>query len=132
MARIADSYRFRAEAVRLNWAFIGEQLAERQDFGIRAAAAIDPKVLRARAMDIRLTWACAKELGVPYGPFTVWTRDPRTTSSRPWTRRPRGPVKASSFWWGGVEAARVRVACDVGSLSRPVGLYLFRTVAVPP
>jgi hypothetical protein len=127
MARIADSYRFRAEAVRLNWTFIADKLMQRQEFGTHAAAPIDPKVLRARAMDIRLTWACAKELGVPYGPFTVWTRDKQdddlkaTEPSTWWTGDGLG------FWWGGEEAARVRVECDVGSLSQPVGLYLFRT-----
>ncbi len=127
MARIADSYRFRAEAVRLNWAFIAGKLLERQEFGTRAAAAIDPKVLRARSMDIRLTWACAKELGVPYGPFTVWTRDKQDGALEPVECSTWWTGDGLAFWWGGEEAARVRVECDVGSLSRPVGLYLFRT-----
>ena len=128
MERIADIFRFRAEAVRLNWAAIAGKFAQsplanrRRDIPV-----IDPAILRARAGDIRLTWGCAKELGVPYGPFTVWTRDgagdqPKGVDVVTWSD-PSGLV----VWWQGEQAARVRVTCDVGSATQPVGLFLFRT-----
>ena len=128
MARIADGYRFRAEAVRLNWAFIADKLVQQDAFASHAQPArIDPKILRARAMDIRLTWACSQDLGVPYGPFTVWTRDPKDEDLESVDVVTWWNGDGLAFWWNGAEAARVRVRCDVGSLSQPVGLYLFRT-----
>ena len=120
--------RFRAEAVRLNWASSptswrgttirepGEGRADRPD---------DPA---SASEDIRLTWACSRDLGVPYGPFTVWTRDPKDEDLETVEVSTRWTGDGLAFWWGGVEAARVRVACDVGTLSQPVAC----TCSAPP
>ena len=127
MIRIANAYQFRAEAVRLNWAFIAEKLVDRQRLVVTHERAIDPKVLRARAMDIRLTWSCARSLGVPYGPFTVWTRERQEDNLKEVEHSSWWTPDGLLLWWHGEEAARVRVECTVGSLTEPVGLYLFRT-----
>jgi hypothetical protein len=116
MARVADTFRFRAEAVRLNWPYIAEKHGEQVG-----------EHLKARYGDIRLTWACAKELGVPYGPFTVWIRDRSEDALKRVDVVTWGTPDGLAFWWGGQEAARVRVSCDVGSTAHPVGLFLFRT-----
>jgi hypothetical protein len=127
MARIADSYRFRAEAIRLNWARVASTAIDQQAFDPRLSAIVDSKALETRSMDIRLTWACAKELGVPYGPFTVWTREAADDSLKEVEFSSWWTSDGLAIWWGGDEAARVRVACDVGTISEPVALYLFRT-----
>ena len=76
MARIADSFLFRAEAARLDWLRIaGHQTPKGRQTGIVAGKpAFDPGKLRHRTGDIHLSWGCAAGLGVPLGPFTVWTR----------------------------------------------------------
>ena len=76
MARIADSFLFRAEAARLDWLRIaGHQTPKGRQIGAAGGkAAIDPKTLRTRTGDIHLSWGCAAGLGVPLAPFTVWTR----------------------------------------------------------
>ncbi|MBG6240056.1 hypothetical protein IWX78_003047 [Mycetocola sp. CAN_C7] len=127
MSRIADVFRFRAEAVRLNWPFIADKMTRPQRGHHSPLRGLKPEQLRARAGDIRVTWAAAKELGVPYGPFTVWTRgrqDDRMETVDVITWQAEGGL---AFWWGGTQAARIRVRCDVDSINQPVGLFLFRT-----
>ena len=81
MARRADSFLFRAQAVSLNWEEIARQkLSDGQHRVDGRLAFHDQKSLSQQMGDIRLTWACAKELGVPRGPFTVWTR-PRSDAA---------------------------------------------------
>ena len=125
MAFISDVFRFRAEAVRLDWLQIAGKPGRFNDGPARAR--IDPALLRARSGDIRVTWATAKELGVPYGPFTVWTRDRPDDRMEPVDVTSWWSNGGLAFWWGGEQAARVRVECEVGSLTEPVGLFLFRT-----
>jgi len=128
MARRADSFTFRAQAAQLNWESIVKRLwgAGRGKLDHRATRP-DDKTLRLHSMDIHLAWACSADLGVPLGPFTVWTREtnqdkltsvPAATFSRP---------EGVGLWWGGVEAACVEVSCDVLDPSKPVGLFLVRT-----
>ncbi len=75
MARRADSFLFRAQAVSLNWEEIARhKLSDGQQHVGGRLAFPDQKSLSQHTGDIHLTWACAKELGVPRGPFTVWTR----------------------------------------------------------
>lgn len=127
MARIADVFRFRAEAVRLNWPFIADKIARPQRGHPAQSPGLHSDRLRARSGDIRVTWAAAKELGVPYGPFTVWTRDRQDDRMDSVEYTSWWTEGGLAFWWGGTQAARVRVQCDVGSTSQPVGLFLFRT-----
>lgn len=127
MARIADVYRFRAEAVRLNWPFIADKINRPQRTHRMELRAEHSDELRARSGDIRVTWAAAKELGVPYGPFTVWTRGRQDDRLEQVEVTSWWAEEGLAFWWGGTQAARVRVQCDVGSTSQPVGLFLFRT-----
>ena len=128
MARRADSFTFRAQAAQLNWESIVKRLwgAGRGKLDHRVTRP-DDKTLRLHSMDIHLAWACSADLGVPLGPFTVWTREtnqdkltsvPAATFSRP---------EGVGLWWGGVEAACVEVSCDVLDPSKPVGLFLVRT-----
>ena len=129
MARIADSYLFRARAVHLSWTAIAarQQAVLRRSGLERPKWFPDPKALRRRGTDIHLAWVCAKGLGVPRGPFTVWTRergerrlhDVDTITFQ----RPEG----LGIWWGGREAASVEVICEVDDPSRPVALFLYRT-----
>ena len=83
--------------------------------------------MNGRSGDIRLTWACAKELGVPYGPFNVWARSPAKDGMKKANIFTWSTPDGLAFWWGGEEAARVHVACHVNSTANPVGLFLSRT-----
>lgn len=128
MARRADSFNFRAQAAQLNWASIVQRLwGTGRGLPDPRAQLPDEKTLRIHSMDIHLAWACSAELGVPLGPFTVWTRPGSQDKLR------EVPVSLSSrdhgigLWWGGVEAACVEVTCDVLDPARPVGLLLVRT-----
>ena len=128
MARRADSFLFRAQAVSLNWEEIARQkLSDRQQHVDGRLAFHDQKSLSQQMGDIRLTWACAKELGVPRGPFTVWTR-PRSGDKLGDTRLVTfSQDNDLGLWWGGIEAAVVSVSCTVVDPSRPVALFLYRT-----
>lgn len=131
--RTADSWRFRARAERLSWMTMArQQLAFITETGADARFwAEHLKRLSGRFdEDLRLLWTCSHELGVPRGPFTVWSRKPSdeldavdvvsvVTSS--------GPV----LWWGGIEAACVQVTCLPQDGTRPVGLLLFRNGGSP-
>ena len=146
MARRSDSSRFRAKAVRLPWATLAARQREllRQldpavvDAGTfashaathvaaRVAAlppAFDDRKLQLRSLDIHLSWACGPALGVPRGPFTVWTRNPKDAP-----KRARISVSGDSIpfvTWGPVEAGCVRVTCRPVDPSAPVAVYLFR------
>ena len=64
-------------------------------------------------------------MGVPRGPFTVWTRSPKDAP-----KRARIAVSGDSIpfvTWGPVEAGCVRVTCRPLDPSSPVAVYLFRT-----
>ncbi|WP_421742654.1 hypothetical protein [Cellulomonas sp.] len=51
---------------------------------LQAASAAARRVgeLKERATDIQLRWGCKAELGVPFGPFTVWVRKGRTPTTK--------------------------------------------------
>src|SRR5438034_336085 len=130
MARLAGSFLFRARAVRLNWDEIARRqaAAQRGDHHLRRADGFqDPKRLRLRSMDIYLTWACATELGVPHGPFTVWTRKDASAKLRKVDVRPFFRPEGLGISWGGVEAGLVEITCRVVDPSRPVAAFLYRT-----
>jgi hypothetical protein len=131
--RTADSWRFRARAERLSWMITArEQLALITETGVDTGFWAEHLERRSARFDedLRLLWTCSHALGVPRGPFTVWSRRPSDefeevdlasvgTSS--------GPV----LWWGGIEAACVQVTCLPQDASRPVGLLLFRNGGSP-
>ncbi|SDP24072.1 hypothetical protein SAMN04489867_1830 [Pedococcus dokdonensis] len=148
MARRSDSSRFRAKAVRLPWATLAARQRDLQrqfepgalshlthltravrgaggTGGTGGTAAFDERQLQLRSMDIHVSWACGPGLGVPHGPFTVWTRSPKDSP-----KRARIQVSGDSVpfvTWGPVEAGCVRVTCRPVDSSAPVAVYLFRT-----
>lgn len=126
MARRADSFAFRAQAAQLNWGAIVQRLRGGQP-GRFDPFAIDPKLLRLHSMDIHLTWACSADLGVPRGPFTVWTRERREDKLEKVDVALNWRGQGIGLWWGGVEASCVDVVCDVVDPAKPVGLFLLRT-----
>ena len=129
MARLADSFLFRARAARLDWVEIAtRQAAGLREYQLRGADGLaDPKQTRLRSMDIHLTWACTAELGVPRGPFTVWIRKRAASKLREVEVRTFFRPEGLGLWWGGVEAALVDITCDVVDPSRPVAVFLYRT-----
>ncbi|HET8621265.1 MAG TPA: hypothetical protein VFM27_20000 [Acidimicrobiales bacterium] len=132
MARTADSWRFRARAERLSWTTKArEQLALITAVGADAGFwAEHLKRLSGRFdEDIRLMWTCSPELGVPRGPFTVWSRKPSDALEEVDVTILGGASPV--LWWGGVEAACVEVTCEPLSGNRPVGLLLFRNGGEP-
>lgn len=122
MARIADPFRMRAQAVEIDWTHVAR--ARLQLLGEK----VDWERLKRRSGDVRLAWACSAELGVPHGPFTVWHRP---VSQR---RKPE-PIDAAidgtsdglRLTWGGIDAGRVVVRCLPSDPAQPVGLFLYRT-----
>lgn len=148
MARRSDASRFRAKAVRLPWATLAARQREqlRQfgpgamdaggfDTGVLAShaathvtpgiAAFDDRQLKLRSLDIHLTWACGPGLGVPRGPFTVWTRSPKDAPKR--ARTTVSGDRIPFVTWGPVEAGCVRVTCRPLDPAVPVAVYLFRS-----
>lgn len=121
MARIADPFRMRAQAVEIDWTRVARERAQ------LLGRKVDWERLKRRSGDVRVVWACSAELGVPHGPFTVWRRP---VSQR---RKPE-PVEAEvvgvtgglRLAWGGVDAGRVVVRCIPSDPARPVGLFLYR------
>ena len=124
MARRADSYLFRAHAVRLNWL----DIARRQwKAAGQHAEFLDAESLRRHSMDVHVTWTCAKDLGLPFGPFTVWTRASRGKHLQQVAHEEFGTDDGLGLWWYGKEAATVAVTCTPIDPSLAVGLILFRT-----
>jgi hypothetical protein len=133
VARTADSWRFRARAERLSWmSKAREQLALISDLGARAGFWAEhlERLSGQFDEDIRLGWTCSPELGVPRGPFTVWSREPSDALEEV-DVTVLGSPPSMLLWWGGVEAACVEVTCEPSSGNRPVGLLLFRSGGGP-
>ncbi|MHC2999962.1 hypothetical protein [Microbacterium sp. HJ5] len=121
MARIADPFRMRAQAVEIDWTRVAR---EREQF---LGEKVDWERVKRRSGDVRVVWACSAELGVPHGPFMVWRRP---VSQR---RKPErvdaevtGTTDGLRLGWGGVDAGRVVVHCQPLDPARPVGLFLYR------
>jgi hypothetical protein len=127
MARTADSWRFRARAERLFWSgFARERLAFADELKAdpgKSAEQLKELIEKSRE-DIRLSWTCSPELGVPRGPFTVWTR--RADDQLEKIDTTQFPGEGLGLWWGGIEAGCVEVVCRPSNVNEPVALLLFR------
>ncbi len=128
MARLSDSTRFRAKAVQVPWATVAEQMRRAlishhmepgPDSPLR-----DLEAIKLRSMDIHLTWVCGPALGVPRGPFMVWTRSPKDQLKR--VDATVWGVRLPYVWWGGIEAGAVAVRCRPSDPTKPVAVFLFR------
>ena len=125
--RVHDVRRFRAVGVQLDWLDLARPMLQRDD----ARHWLDDDLLarlKERGQDVRLAWACSADLGVPREAFTVWVRRLGDRELRPVPDLFTFPVDEGELvWWGGEEAAHVRVRCDVLDPSQPVSLFLLRT-----
>lgn len=130
MARTSDYSRFRARAVQLPWATLAGRhrklaaRAERTEVD-RGSALFDDELLRRRALDIHLSWACGPSLGAPRGPFTVWTRDPKDAPEPVEADVTSGPEPL--VFWGGTEAGCIRVTCSPIEATQPVAVLALRS-----
>jgi len=135
MARIAQPLSFRAEATLLRWGVIASRLAKeaaRTQGGALAAEWLHQvsDQVKAREGDIHLTWACAKTLGMPRGPFQVWRRDRVDDRWRKPTQLSVWPaVGGGELLVWGEEAAAVQVTYRPLDPAAESGLSVYRTAA---
>ncbi|MDY0907865.1 hypothetical protein [Microbacterium sp. CFBP9034] len=121
MARIADPFRMRAQAVEIDWTRVARE--REQLLGER----VDWERLKRRWGDVRVVWACSAELGVPHGPFMVWRRPvSQRRKPEPVDAEVTGAADGLRLTWGGVDAGRVVVHCLPSDPAQPVGLFLYR------
>ncbi|HEY3438652.1 MAG TPA: hypothetical protein VGK35_13270, partial [Actinotalea sp.] len=120
--RIARPYWFRATGARVPWAAV----AKAQYASAAATPWWDklshdlPRIDDSRTADLQLRWQCKAELGVPFGPFTVWTRAPKDALKEvDVTIRQRSEGLSLRL---PVVAAVIAVQCDVIDPTRAVGL----------
>ena len=121
--RMALPRKFRAEGAVIPWMSIGDAF-------LRSGRQwnIEPKSLQEmlrdatrRSGEVQLRWACGDELGIPFEPFTVWTR-PRKDDLRKITPSNWTSATGRTYLWWGFDAACVEVHCTVVDGSRPVAL----------
>lgn len=141
-SRIAGTWLFRAEAMRLNWAAVLErQLATVNRTSPELADRLRPtgdvvEQVRRRSGDVHIWWACSRDLGVPRAPFTVWARarDPKSD--------PLTAVKSRRLWvdldtghalhdFGGLEIAVATIAWTPSDPSQPSRVELYRAAGEP-
>lgn len=126
--RIASPWWFRADGALLPWARIfDEHMKQADNLGGQIAALLrkQREAVKRRPADIQLRWACAKQLGVPFGPFTVWQRSPKDSPKRvDASTRQRG--ESLELRWGFV-AAIIEVDCTVRDGTRAAALFATRT-----
>ncbi|MGL4256903.1 MAG: hypothetical protein ACRCSL_11260 [Microbacterium sp.] len=121
MARIADPFRMRAQAVEIDWTRVARE--REQLLGEK----VDWERLKRRSGEVRVAWACSAELGVPHGPFTVWRRPvSQRRKPEPIDAEVVGVADGLRLSWGGVDAGRVVVRCAPSDPGQPVGLFLYR------
>lgn len=120
MARIANSWWFRAEAMRLDWLAV---LRRRIQIG-QGVDDHDAERVRRRGGDVHLWWACAKDVGVPREPFTVWQRSPG--KARRVRHTTSGDSQGTLIRWGGAEAATIEVTLRPQTASAGSTLLAYR------
>ncbi len=134
MARVAQPLLFRAETTLLPWGAIAGRLVRefvRGQGGTDAVAEWMKRVgseVKARQSDVHLTWACARDLGMPRGAFTVWRRDrgdERFSKPERVTDWPSGSG-SRVLGWADV-AAVVRVTYTPVDPAASSGLFVYRT-----
>jgi hypothetical protein len=127
MARVANSWLFRAEAMRLDWSRVLDSM---QIPGIPNPDGQNIDALRARvarrSQDVHVWWACSRTLGVPRGPFTVWTRPARDVLRKAKTSV-TGQSDGTWITWGGIEAAAVEVTFTQVDPTAPSAVFGYRT-----
>lgn len=127
--RIASVSRFRAEGLRLSWPLMARRMLDQaQQWHVRVDDE-EFKRVSSRGTEIALRWATSQLLGVPPGPFTVWTR--KTSSTSP--DRPVGigyhPLGRLLTWSG--EASTLELSATVADTAAPVVLLGFRGTLSP-
>ena len=120
MARIANSWWFRAEAMRLDWVGV---LRQRIQLG-QGVDDHDVERVRRRGGDVHLWWACATDVGVPREPFTVWKRPPG--KARRVRHTTSGDSQGTLIRWGAVEAVTIEVTLRPQTASAGSTLLAYR------
>lgn len=129
-SRIADPYLFRADGVVTPWASVfGTWIKQLSRMHIDASELHRQKaeILKNRPADIQLRWACAESLGLPFGPFTVWSRPPKDVTKEMALPTDaittNGNISEFSF---GVALAIIEISCTVSSGASAVGAFASR------
>lgn len=132
MARVFNGFVFRARAETIPWMQIARQhqvAVERRSAGrLKHLATFDFDRLEGRGDDVRLTWVCSREIGVPLTPFTVWQRapyDPKEFSDLDVRAFDAGDP-ALLAWGVHGELAILQVTCSPSNPTKPVMLTMFR------
>lgn len=125
--RVHDVRKFRAVGVQLDWLDLARPMLEDDRAREQLTAGLLAR-LKERGSDVRLAWGCSPDLGVPREAFTVWVRRIGDREVRQVPDLLTVPLAEGELvWWGGEEAAHVRVQCDVLDSGRPAALFLLRT-----
>ena len=120
--RVHDVTRFRAAGVLLDWPAIAEGWLAHRHLPDKEELLAS---LKGR-LDVRLVWACSRDLGVPRTAFTVWTRpraDKQAVKRVPLTR---AVTDGELVIWGGEEVAEVSLSIEVFDPWSPVAVFLLR------
>ena len=133
MARLTDPYAFSAEGLRLQWPEVLDRVLRRSQRldgdWLDELHRLREELQEQRPVDIALRWMCSPALGVPPGPFTVWTRDGRDEPSEVDVRR--SASRSGTVLRFHRVAAVVDVDFSVDDPSRPSALWGFRDVVRP-
>ncbi|OFE18927.1 hypothetical protein BA895_01845 [Humibacillus sp. DSM 29435] len=133
MDLIANSWLFRAEAMRLDWgAALERQIAFLRQSQSPFIEQVMPKgdvreAAKRRGGDVHVWWACSRRLGVPRGAFTVWTRLGADDALARVDLSPEADAEGVLFTWGPVEAAVVEVQYTPVDIARATRVQLHRT-----
>lgn len=123
--RLAAPLLFRGEGAVIPWsAMFKEHLAAASQ-----VEGVDPELLRRqraaaaeRPAEVHLRWMCAQQLGMPYAPFTVWTR-PAKDELDDARVQVRPGAEGLRVWFEGDTAAVIEVRCEAVDPTRAVGLF---------
>ena len=133
MELMANSWLFRAEAMRLDWGgALEQQVAFLRQSHSPFLEQVMPKddvreAAKLRSGDVHVTWACNRLLGVPRGAFTVWTRLGADDELERADLRPEADADGVLVTWGSTEAAVVEVTYQPIDVSRSSRVQLHRT-----
>lgn len=126
-SRIANPYLFRADGVVTPWASVfGTWTKQLSRMHIDAAELYrkETEILKERPADIQLRWACAPSLGLPFGPFTVWSKAPKD-ATKTITVNSRATLDGSEFSFG-FSVAIIEINCTVIDGALPLGAFALR------
>ncbi len=129
-SRIADPFLFRADGVVTPWASVfGVWIKQLSRMHIDASELYrkEAAAVKNRPADIQLRWACAESLGLPFGPFTVWSRPAKDVTKE--MSLPSESISLginSSEYSFGVALAIIEITCTVVSSASAVGAFASR------